>query len=96
MRFNFWQKQGFFSSASYGEELLADPALCSVNTVSTSMEVNNAWDYTLPFPYDFVGRFLIKHSGNLQSYHHTCMGHPVQLGEIQAMTDSLCFCGASL
>jgi len=96
MRFNLWQKQGFFSSATCVEELLADIALCSVNTVLPSLEVNNAWDYILPSPYVFVGRCLIKHRGNFKSYHHTYVGHPVQLGEIQAMADSHCFYGVSL
>jgi len=96
MRFNLWQEQGFFSSAPCVEGLLADPALCPVNTLSPRMKVNNAWDYTLPSPYVFVGRCLIKHRGNFKSYHHTYMGHPVQLGEIQTMSDSLCFYGVSL
>jgi len=60
------------------------------------MEVNNAWDYTLPSSYVFVGRCLIKHRDNFISYHHTYMGHPVQLGEIRAMADSLWFYGMSL
>jgi len=54
------------------------------------------WDYTLPSLYVFVGRCLIKHKGNFKSYRHTYVGHPVQLGEIPAMVDSLCFYGVSL
>jgi len=52
--------------------------------------------FTLRSPYVFVGRCLIKHMDNFKSYHHTYMGHPVQLGEIQAMAGSLCFYGVSL
>jgi len=52
--------------------------------------------FTLPSPYVFVGSCLIKRMGNFKSYYHTYMGHPVQLDEIQAMSDSLCFYGVSL
>jgi len=48
MGFNLWQKQDFFPSAPYVEELVADTVLFPVNTLSPSMEVNNAWDLPCP------------------------------------------------